>query len=201
MTVSLTRTPLVTRQDMRKVVQEENPGVTFGEVGKLLGAKWQEADEKTKKACARPVCASHAARCTRARRFAGSGGCSLPLHEGFALGRLPRPRLGPLGSRIRRPRHPAATAGCVARGQGGGRAGRAGGWAPGDVGRPTAGAQGPPSPALSPSHAVSPASWACAEVRRPGRGRQEALRARHGRVRARACAAQRGWDGMPSRVV
>ena len=81
MTVSLTRTPLVTRQDMRKVVQEENPGVTFGEVGKLLGAKWQEADEKTKKACARPVCASHAARCTRARRFAGSGGCSLPLYE------------------------------------------------------------------------------------------------------------------------
>jgi hypothetical protein len=36
-------------QDMREVVKEENPGVTFGEVGKLLGAKWQEADEKTKK--------------------------------------------------------------------------------------------------------------------------------------------------------
>ena len=41
-------------QDMRKVVQEENPGVSFGEVGKLLGAKWQEADEKTKKVGAQP---------------------------------------------------------------------------------------------------------------------------------------------------
>ena len=35
---------------MRAVVNEENPGITFGEVGKMLGAKWSEDDEKTKKA-------------------------------------------------------------------------------------------------------------------------------------------------------
>jgi hypothetical protein len=37
-------------QDFREVVKEENPGITFGEIGKKLGAKWAEVDEKTKKA-------------------------------------------------------------------------------------------------------------------------------------------------------
>ena len=32
------------------MVKEENPGITFGEIGKKLGAKWAEVDEKTKKA-------------------------------------------------------------------------------------------------------------------------------------------------------
>ena len=32
------------------MVSSENPGISFGEVGKALGAKWAEADEKTKKA-------------------------------------------------------------------------------------------------------------------------------------------------------
>jgi hypothetical protein len=40
-------------KDMRKVVMEENPSAGFGEVGKILGAKWKECDEKTKKV--RPV--------------------------------------------------------------------------------------------------------------------------------------------------
>ncbi|TNY24060.1 high mobility group box domain-containing protein [Rhodotorula diobovata] len=36
-------------QDMRSVVKEENPDVTFGEIGKLLGVKWKEATENDKK--------------------------------------------------------------------------------------------------------------------------------------------------------
>ena len=32
------------------MVSAENPGISFGEVGKQLGARWAEADEKTKKA-------------------------------------------------------------------------------------------------------------------------------------------------------
>jgi hypothetical protein len=38
---------------MRSVVSAENPGISFGEVGKQLGARWAEVDEKTKKARAR----------------------------------------------------------------------------------------------------------------------------------------------------
>ena len=31
------------------MVKDENPEASFGEIGKILGAKWGEADEKTKK--------------------------------------------------------------------------------------------------------------------------------------------------------
>ncbi|GAA5891480.1 hypothetical protein JCM8208_007297 [Rhodotorula glutinis] len=36
-------------QDKRSEVKEENPDVTFGEIGKLLGAKWKEATDDEKK--------------------------------------------------------------------------------------------------------------------------------------------------------
>ena len=36
-------------QDHRDQIKSENPDVSFGEVGKLLGAKWKELSEKEKK--------------------------------------------------------------------------------------------------------------------------------------------------------
>ncbi|CAK5271000.1 unnamed protein product [Mycena citricolor] len=36
-------------QDWRDRVKTENPDASFGELGKLLGAKWKELDEKEKK--------------------------------------------------------------------------------------------------------------------------------------------------------
>ena len=55
---------------MRSVVSAENPGISFGEVGKQLGARWAEVDEKTKKA----------------RAYAGRVGAG----AGQADGRLPK---------------------------------------------------------------------------------------------------------------
>ncbi|EKM76234.1 hypothetical protein AGABI1DRAFT_16670, partial [Agaricus bisporus var. burnettii JB137-S8] len=36
-------------QDWRERIKTENPEAGFGEVGKLLGAKWKEMDEEEKK--------------------------------------------------------------------------------------------------------------------------------------------------------
>jgi hypothetical protein len=36
-------------QDYRERIKEENPNATFGEVGKLLGAKWKEMSDAEKK--------------------------------------------------------------------------------------------------------------------------------------------------------
>jgi hypothetical protein len=36
-------------QDWRERIKTENPDAGFGEVGKLLGAKWKELDEDEKK--------------------------------------------------------------------------------------------------------------------------------------------------------
>ncbi|GAA5862052.1 hypothetical protein JCM8547_001570 [Rhodosporidiobolus lusitaniae] len=36
-------------QDQRASVKEENPEVKFGEIGKILGARWKELDEDDKK--------------------------------------------------------------------------------------------------------------------------------------------------------
>ena len=36
-------------QDYRERIKEENPEASFGEVGKLLGAKWKEMSEAEKK--------------------------------------------------------------------------------------------------------------------------------------------------------
>ncbi|KAF8642938.1 hypothetical protein AX16_009326 [Volvariella volvacea WC 439] len=36
-------------QDWRERIKAENPDAGFGEVGKLLGAKWKELDEEEKK--------------------------------------------------------------------------------------------------------------------------------------------------------
>lgn len=38
-------------QDWRERIKTENPDAGFGEVGKLLGAKWKELDEDEKKVC------------------------------------------------------------------------------------------------------------------------------------------------------
>jgi hypothetical protein len=67
-------------QDMRPVVKEENPSISFGEIGKTLGAKWADADEKTKKvrAAAAAALAAAAGPCGR-----GDGTRAQPL---FALG-------------------------------------------------------------------------------------------------------------------
>ena len=36
-------------QDYRERIKEENPNASFGEVGKLLGAKWKEMSDAEKK--------------------------------------------------------------------------------------------------------------------------------------------------------
>ncbi|KAI0744791.1 high mobility group box domain-containing protein, partial [Earliella scabrosa] len=36
-------------QDWRERIKAENPDAGFGEIGKLLGAKWKELDEEEKK--------------------------------------------------------------------------------------------------------------------------------------------------------
>ncbi|KAK7055117.1 high mobility group box domain-containing protein, partial [Favolaschia claudopus] len=36
-------------QDWRERIKNENPEASFGEVGKLLGAKWKELDDEEKK--------------------------------------------------------------------------------------------------------------------------------------------------------
>ncbi|KAG7087631.1 Non-histone chromosomal protein 6 [Marasmius oreades] len=36
-------------QDWRERIKTENPDASFGEVGKLLGAKWKELDDEEKK--------------------------------------------------------------------------------------------------------------------------------------------------------
>lgn len=38
-------------QDYRERIKEENPEASFGEVGKLLGAKWKEMSDAEKKVC------------------------------------------------------------------------------------------------------------------------------------------------------
>lgn len=35
--------------DMRNSVKDQNPDATFGELGKILGAKWKEMDDDEKK--------------------------------------------------------------------------------------------------------------------------------------------------------
>jgi hypothetical protein len=40
-------------QDFRERIKTENPQATFGELGKLLGAKWQEMSPSEKKVCYR----------------------------------------------------------------------------------------------------------------------------------------------------
>ncbi|GAA6014578.1 hypothetical protein JCM10207_001651 [Rhodosporidiobolus poonsookiae] len=40
---------MIFSQDARAQVKEENPDVGFGEIGKLLGAKWKELDEEDRK--------------------------------------------------------------------------------------------------------------------------------------------------------
>ncbi|KAI0742668.1 high mobility group box domain-containing protein [Daedaleopsis nitida] len=42
-------------QDWRERIKAENPDAGFGEIGKLLGAKWKELDEDEKKVCVRPL--------------------------------------------------------------------------------------------------------------------------------------------------
>jgi hypothetical protein len=39
-------------QDYRERIKEENPDASFGEVGKLLGAKWKEMSDTEKKVSA-----------------------------------------------------------------------------------------------------------------------------------------------------
>jgi len=34
---------------LKQTVKEENPNATFGEMGKLLGARWKEMDDNAKK--------------------------------------------------------------------------------------------------------------------------------------------------------
>jgi hypothetical protein len=36
-------------QDYRERIKTENPDASFGDVGKLLGARWKEMDETDKK--------------------------------------------------------------------------------------------------------------------------------------------------------
>lgn len=40
---------MIFSQAVRPQVKKENPEATFGELGKLLGAKWNELDEDEKK--------------------------------------------------------------------------------------------------------------------------------------------------------
>lgn len=35
--------------EQRKNVQDENPGITFGQVGKVLGERWKALDEKQRR--------------------------------------------------------------------------------------------------------------------------------------------------------
>jgi hypothetical protein len=49
-------------QDWRERIKTENPDAGFGEVGKLLGAKWKELDEDEKKVCL-SCCVSDGWRC------------------------------------------------------------------------------------------------------------------------------------------
>jgi len=49
-------------QDWRERIKTENPDAGFGEVGKLLGAKWKELDEDEKKVCLL-CCVSMGGRC------------------------------------------------------------------------------------------------------------------------------------------
>ncbi|KXN85193.1 Non-histone chromosomal protein 6 [Leucoagaricus sp. SymC.cos] len=51
-------------QDWRERIKAENPDASFGEVGKLLGAKWKEMDEEEKK----PYVAQATADKTRAEK-------------------------------------------------------------------------------------------------------------------------------------
>jgi hypothetical protein len=49
-------------QDYRERLKSENPDATFGEVGKLLGAKWKEMSAGEKKVCWRAAKRSAAKR-------------------------------------------------------------------------------------------------------------------------------------------
>ena len=40
---------LFAHPDLQPIVKEENPDATFGEMGKLLGAKWKGLDDTAKK--------------------------------------------------------------------------------------------------------------------------------------------------------
>jgi hypothetical protein len=83
---ALTR-PRRAAQDMRPVVKEENPGISFGEIGKVLGSKWSEADEPTKKA-RQPSYLLHSCR---ARRCSITAARSPALAAGRRRARAPRP--------------------------------------------------------------------------------------------------------------
>ncbi|RKO86622.1 high mobility group box domain-containing protein, partial [Blyttiomyces helicus] len=39
---------LIFSQEMRPTIKEQNPDATFGQLGKLLGAAWQELNDKDK---------------------------------------------------------------------------------------------------------------------------------------------------------
>ncbi|KAK9893524.1 hypothetical protein P389DRAFT_198779 [Cystobasidium minutum MCA 4210] len=40
---------MIFSNEQRQTVKEENPDATFGEMGKLLGARWKEMDDNAKK--------------------------------------------------------------------------------------------------------------------------------------------------------
>ena len=46
-------------QDWRERIKAENPTAGFGEVGKLLGAKWKELDDEEKKVRHFPTTSTH----------------------------------------------------------------------------------------------------------------------------------------------
>jgi hypothetical protein len=184
-------------QDMRAVVNAENPGITFGEVGKMLGQKWAEADEKTKQARAgrRRGGARPRARAAPAGRHQGA----VARLGSEALGPSPRRQLGGCRARCR-----AAAARARARRAGAGslRARRARARAR----RARRARSQPHSPAQRPGASLArrgaPRSRAApprprpAEVPGHARGGQGALREGDEDVRARALALQPIFGGF-----
>jgi len=65
-------------QDWRERIKTENPDAGFGEVGKLLGAKWKELDDSEKKPyidqAARDKTRADTEKADYEKKSAGSGG-------------------------------------------------------------------------------------------------------------------------------